>query len=165
MSDATDIRARGACLESFRIDASSRAWVYLGPATVAMTLGALGVCTAFVSHGVFSRTNAFAIAGAASMLAGLMLSVLVAWPLIAHDEYIAALEGGLLSKLEGEERFVPWGDIAFVKWDGEKGAILIMLRGDDVVPIEIVRAFGRMPADHVAPKLEDFRRKASFSLL
>ena len=165
MSDASDVRSRGACLESFRIDASSRAWVYLVPATIAVTLGALGICTTFVSHGVLSRSNAFAIAGSASMLAGLSLAVLVAWPVITHDDYVAALEGGLLWKLANEERFVPWDEIAQVAWDAQRAAIVITLRKEAAAAITIARSFGRMPADRVAPKLEDLRRKASFHLI
>ena len=163
MSEASDVRSRGACLESFRIDASGRAWVFLVPATIAIFLGALGVCTAFVTHGVFAQTDWFAIVGSASMLAGLALAALVAWPIVTHDEYLAALEGGLLWKLEGEERFMAWGEIAVVTWDSQEKAIVLALREGE--PITIARKFGRMSADLVAPKLEDFRRKSSFHLI
>ena len=163
MTDGSDVRSRGVCLESFRIDASSHAWVFLVPATIAMAAGALGVCTAFVSHGVFSRTDWFAITGAASMLAGLILAVFVALPVILQDEYLAALEGGILWKLAGEEGFIPWGDIASVKWDAAGKAIVIARREGE--PFSIARNFGRISAEALAPRLDDMRRKAGFHLL
>ncbi len=163
MSDAAEVRSRGVCLESFRIDASSRAWMYLVPATVAIFLGALGVCTAFVTHGVFAHTDWFAIFGSAAMLAGLALAALVVLPVITHDEYVAALEGGLLWKLADEEHFLPWDEMQHVKWDVTQAAIVIARREGE--PIAIARKFGRMSADLVAPRLEDIRRKASFNLV
>ena len=62
--------------------------------------------------------------GSACILAGLALAVLVAVPGTTHDEYVAAVEEGVLWKLGGEERFVPWSEIADVKWNAEGKAIL-----------------------------------------
>jgi hypothetical protein len=151
------------CLESFRIDASSRVWVFLVPSAIAIFMGSLGVCTAFVTHGVFSHTDWFAIVGAASMLAGLGLAVFVVGPVITHDEYVAALEGGLLWKLAGEEGFIAWDEIAAVKWDAKLAAIVIARREGE--PMAIAREFGRMKAELVAPLLDEMRRKAEFHLL
>jgi hypothetical protein len=97
------------------------------------------------------------------MLAGLGLAVFVVVPVITHDEYLAALEGGLLWKLSGEERFIAWGEIGGVKWDAQQGAIVVAMREGE--PIAIVRRFGRMSAELVAPRLDDIRRKAGFHLL
>jgi hypothetical protein len=155
--------ARGACLELFRIDFSSRAWMFLGPATAMIMAGAMGICTVFVTHGPLAGTDWYAIVGSACMLAGLALAVVVSIPMFTHDEYLAALEGGILWRLEREEGFLPWADVREVSWDTEHAAVLIARR--DGEPIQVVRKFGRTTADQVAVRLEDFRRKASFNLI
>ena len=76
---------------------TSRVWPFLVPATLLMSLGALGVCMAFVTHGPFAPyASPITLGGASCMLAGLVLGVLVARPVLTHDEYVAALETGLL---------------------------------------------------------------------
>ena len=155
-------RARGACLESYRINMTSRVWPYLVPATIFISLGALGVCMAFVTHGPLQPyANVITLVGAAFMLAGLLLTLVVVRPVLSHDEYVAALERGLLWKLDGEERFLAWDDIADVKWETERAAMVVRLREGD--PVIIVRVFGRAPGDQVVARLDDVRRKATFA--
>ncbi len=143
-------RERGACLASYRIDMTSKVWPYLVPATLLMSLGALGVCMAFVTHGPFAPYgSAITLAGAACMLAGLMLAVMVARPVLTHDEYVAALEAGLLLKVDKEERFLSWETIEDVRWDAARGAVVIRMR--DAEPILLARSrSARRKGDEVA---------------
>jgi hypothetical protein len=147
----------------FRIDASSRAWMFLGPAAVMITSGAMGICTVFVTHGPFAGTDWYAIVGSACMLAGLALAVIVSIPMFTHDEYVAALEAGILWKLAKQEGFIPWDEVLGVQWEAARETIVIALR--DGEPLEVSRQFGRAAADQVAARLDDFRRKASFNLI
>ena len=64
------------------------------------------------------------------MLAGLLLTLMVVKPVLSHDEYVAALEGGLLWKLESEEKFLAWDDIADVKWVTERAALVVRVRDE-----------------------------------
>jgi hypothetical protein len=161
--DATAAASRGACLELFRVDASPRAWMFLGPAAVMIMAGAMGVCTVFVSHGPFARSDWYAIVGAACMLAGLLLAIVVSVPMFTHDEYLAALEGGILWRLDREEGFYAWPEVRSVTWDATRGAVVVSRA--EGTPIEVTRPFGRATGDVVAARLEDFRRKASFNLI
>src|SRR5580704_14120791 len=152
---------RGACVVSYRIDMTARVWPFLVPATLLISLGALGVCMAFVTHGPFSPyAGAITLGGASCMLAGLILSIFVARPVLTHDEYVAALETGLLLKLDGEETFVAWTAIASVRWDVEQAGVLIRMREGE--PLLVVRPFGAATGDVVAAKLDDVRRKSDF---
>ena len=160
---ASPAASRGSCLELFRIDVSSHAWMFLGPAAVMILAGAMGVCTAFVTHGPFARTDWYAIVGSACMLAGLALAVVVTIPMFTHDEYVAALEGGILWKLGKAEGFIPWEDVLGVKWDAARTTVVITRR--DEGPLEITRPFGRTTPDQAAVRLDDYRRKASFNLI
>ena len=155
---------RGACLASYRIDMTSRVWPFLVPATFLISLGALGVCMAFVTHGPFAPyAGIITLAGATCMLAGAILGVLVARPVLTHDEYVAALETGLLLKLENDERFAPWNDVGDIRWDAAQAVVVIRMREGD--PIVIAKPFGTAKGDEVAAKLDDVRRKAGFHLL
>jgi hypothetical protein len=139
-------------------------WPFLVPATVLISLGALGVCMAFVTHGPFAPyAGTITLAGSACMLAGLALGVLVARPVLTHDEYVAALETGLLLKLDKEESFVSWGEIEDVRWDPARTGVVIRMRGGE--PIVIAKPFGTAKGDAVAKKLDEVRRKAGFHLL
>jgi hypothetical protein len=146
---------------------TSRVWPFLVPATLLISLGALGVCMTFVTHGPLAPyANGITLAGAACMLAGLMLAVMVARPVLTHDEYVAALETGLLLKIDKEEQFLPWGAIEDVRWDaarGERGAVVIRMR--EAEPLVLPKPFGSAKGDAVAAKLDDVRRKAGFDLL
>ena len=149
---------------SYRIDMTARVWPFLVPATLLISLGALGVCMAFVTHGPFRPyANAITLGGASCMLAGLILSIFVARPVLTHDEYVAALETGLLLKLDGEETFVAWTAIANVRWDVKQAGVLIRMREGE--PLLVARPFGAATGDVVAAKLDDVRRKADFQLL
>jgi len=143
---------------------TARVWPFLVPATLLISLGALGVCMAFVTHGPFSPyANAITLGGASCMLAGLILSIFVARPVLTHDEYVAALETGLLLKLDGAETFLAWTAIASVRWDVERAGVLIRMREGE--PLLVVRPFGAATGDVVAAKLDAVRRKADFQLL
>jgi hypothetical protein len=155
---------RGACIASFRIDMTAKVWPFLVPATLLVSLGALGVCMAFVTHGPFHPyAGAITLGGAAAILAGVVLAVIVARPVLTHDEYVAALEAGLLVMVEEQESFLAWGAIEQVRWDGERAAVVIGLREGD--PVVLVKPFGTATGEEVAKKLEDVRRKAGFHLL
>jgi hypothetical protein len=97
------------------------------------------------------------------MLAGAILGVLVARPVLTHDEYVAALETGLLLKLEKEERFVLWNDVGDIRWDAAQAAVVIRMREGN--PTVIAKPFGTAKGEEVAAKLDDVRRKAGFHLL
>jgi hypothetical protein len=155
---------RGACLASYRIDMTSSVWPFLVPATVLISLGALGVCMAFVTHGPFAPyAGTITVLGAASILAGLVLSIFVARPVLTHDEYIAALETGLLLKVDEAEKFFTWEEVEEVRWDAARAGVIIQMReGDTVV---VAKPFGRAKGDEVATKLDEVRRKAAFRLL
>ncbi len=137
---------RGACLASYRIDMTSRVWPFLALATVLISIGALGVCMAFVTHGPFQPyAGPITLGGAMCMLAGLVLAVLVMRPVLTHDEYVAALERGLLMKVGKEETFHPWGAIEDVRWDAGGGAVVIprCARGEPLPRRQTVRDGGR----------------------
>jgi hypothetical protein len=161
---APEVNPRGASLESYRINLTARVWPFLVTATVFISLGALGVCMAFVTHGPLQPyANEITIVGGAFMLAGLLLTLLVVKPVLAHDEYLVAFEGGLLWKLEAAERFVVWDDIATVRWDAEregKGAVVITLNEGE--PVVVVRTFGRGSGQEIATQIDTLRRKAIF---
>ena len=166
--EAEVAKARGACLESYRINMTARVWPFLVPATIFISLGALGVCMAFVTHGPLEPyAGEITLAGSAFMLAGLLLTLVVVKPVMSHDEYVAALEGGVLWKLEGEERFAFWDQIAEVTWESEReggrdGRAAMVIRMCEGEPVVIVRAFGRAPGSEVAARISDLRRKAVF---
>jgi hypothetical protein len=143
---------------------TARIWPFLVPATLLISLGALGVCMAFVTHGPFRPyANVITLSGASCMLAGLVLTIFVARPVLAHDEYVAALETGLLVKLEGDERFLEWSRIAGVRWDATVPAVVVSLREGEALLVS--KPFGRATGPEVAQKLDDVRRKAEFNLL
>jgi hypothetical protein len=122
------------------------------------------VCMAFVTHGPLAPyAGTITLGGAACMLAGLMLGVLVARPVLTHDEYVAALETGLLLKLGKEESFVSWGEIEDVRWDPAQAGVVVRMRAAE--PILIAKPFGRATGSDVAKKLDEVRRKAGFHLL
>jgi hypothetical protein len=155
---------RGACLASYRIDMTSRVWPFLVPATLLISLGALGVCMAFVTHGPFAPyAGTITLAGSTCMLAGAIFGVLVARPVLTHDEYVAALETGLLLKLDKQESFVAWSEIEDVRWDAARAGVVIRMRQGE--PIVVAKPFGTANGKEVAAKLDDVRRKAGFHLL
>jgi hypothetical protein len=155
---------RGSCLDLYRIDVSSRIWPFLIPAAFLVTVGAMGVCTAFVTHGPLAeRSDVISLVGAACMLAGLLLAILVVRPILTHDEYVAALEAGVMWRVAGEEGFLAWPEIEEVRWEGERATLVVRPR--EGVGIEFTRPFGRATGDEVAARLNDLRRKASFQLL
>jgi hypothetical protein len=143
---------------------TARVWPFLVPATVLISLGALGVCMAFVTHGPFAPyAGTITVLGAAAILAGLVLSIFVARPVLTHDEYVAALETGLLLKVDAEEKFFVWGEVEAVRWDATRAGVIIRMReGETIV---IAKPFGRAKGDEVATKLDEVRRKAAFQLL
>jgi hypothetical protein len=97
------------------------------------------------------------------MLAGLLLTIFIARPVLAHDEYVAALETGLLVKLEDDERFLEWSRIAGVGWDPTLAGVVVRMREGE--PLLLSKPFGRASGLEVAQKLDDVRRKADFNLL
>jgi hypothetical protein len=143
---------------------TSRVWPFLVPATLLISLGALGVCMAFVTHGPFAPYAApITLGGASCMLAGLILGVLVARPVLTHDEYVAALQTGLLLKVDKEEKFFAWSEVEDVRWDLARAAVVIRMR--EAEPVILAKPFGTATGDAVAAKLDDVRRKAVFHLL
>jgi hypothetical protein len=155
---------RGACVASFRINMTARVWPFIVPAAVLISVGALGVCMAFVTHGPLQPyASEITLGGAVCMLAGLLLTIFAARPVLTHDEYVAALETGLLCKLDGEETFLLWNAIAAVRWDAAASAVRIEMREGE--PLVVAKPFGTATGDAVAAKLDDVRRKADFHLL
>ena len=143
---------------------TARVWPFLVPATLLISLGALGVCMAFVTHGPFQPyATTITLAGSSCMLAGLILAIFVARPILTHDEYVAALETGLLLKMDGAEQFLLWSAIAGVRWDAERAGVVVRMREGE--PLLVAKPFGRANGSEVAAKLDDVRRKADFNLL
>ena len=83
--------------------------------------------------------------------------------LLKQDEYVAALEAGLLVVLGPDEHFVPWPDLAGIHWRAEPGELAIEPREGE--PIVIKKPFGMITGPDLAAHLEDLRRKADFHLL
>src|SRR3954451_6685533 len=87
---------RGGCLASYRVEVSSSAWAMLALAAILTTVGGAMVCTSFVSRGVLQHgTELTAIASACTVI-GPLLAIIGMRGLLATDEYLAALENGLL---------------------------------------------------------------------
>lgn len=143
---------------------TARIWPLLVPATISISLGALGVCMAFVTHGPFAPyAGTITLVGGACILAGLILGSMVAKPVLTHDEYIAAMDRGLLLKVDQVEHFYVWANVEAVRWDAAAAGVVIRMReGGDVV---VAKPFGSAKGVDVAAKLDDVRRKAGFDLL
>jgi len=161
----------GECLESYRVDTTSRAWPILVPGAIMTTIGAVLICTSFVARGVLMHRSEITYLGVVCMAFGPLLATLGMRHLLTHDdEYLAVLERGMLVHVLGAEDFVPWSDLTHVAWDaarGAGGAIVFERRDKD--PLVVMRTFGRgsrgMTGDAVAARIDELRRKASFNLI
>ncbi len=154
--------ARGDCLESYRVDVTGRAWPILVPAAMLTSIGAFVICTSFVAQGVLMHRPELTYFGAFCMLTGPVLAVYGMRGLLSVDEWVAVLERGLLVHLGGADQFMPWTNLARVRWDAASRAIVLEPReGDDV---HLVRPFARTTNEKLAARLEELRRKSSFHL-
>jgi hypothetical protein len=162
----TSFEGRGACLESYRVDVTGQAWPILVPAALLTSCGAMLICTSFVAHGVLMHRPELTYIGAFCMLSGLTLAVYCMRRLLVEDEYIAALEGGLLLHCRDADAFLAWEDLAAITWDAAREAIVLERRRDeDAAPIALTRPFARTSNDKLAARLDELRRKASFQLI
>jgi hypothetical protein len=133
------------------------------PAAVLTALGVLGIGASFVSHGPFAHNDVAIFVGSVCMIVGPLTAVIGMRQLLKHDEYVAALERGVLVVSGPEERFVPWSDVAAVRWRTEPAALAIELREGE--PIVLAKTFAMVRGPDLATNLEDMRRKAEFHLL
>ena len=161
MPAPTDPAPRGALLASYRIDTTTRVWPLMIPAGFLVAFGALGICTAFISHGPLAEhAEGFTLVGGASMVCGLIIAISGVRPILTHDEYLLAMERGLVYRYQKTERFLAWGDVTALAWDEAKGAVIVSHPEGD---LEIGRPFAQALGRDVAARLEDLRRKATFS--
>lgn len=167
----TSVEGRGACLESYRVDVTGRAWPILVPAALLTSVGAVLICTSFIGHGVLMHRSELTFLGAFCMLTGLSLAVYCMRSLLGEDEYIAALEGGMLLHCRDADAFVPWDELASIRWDAALEAIVLERHEDE--PIALARPFVGGPSggaaggsnDKLAARLDELRRKATFHLI
>lgn len=153
----------GDCLESYRVDTTSRAWPILVPGAIMTTIGAVLICTSFVARGVLMHREEITYLGVACMAFGPLLATLGMRHLLTHDdEYLAVLERGMLVHVSDAEDFVPWADLTHVTWDAARGAILFERRGADA--LVVMRTF-KLTGDALAARIDELRRKASFNLI
>jgi hypothetical protein len=94
------------------------------------------------------------------MITGPLLAVFGTQRIFAHDEYVAALEHGLLVYLGSEEQFLPWIEVEHVSWNGAARTVEIARR--EAEPIRIVETFAKTSGERLAREVEDLRRKATF---
>jgi hypothetical protein len=154
----------GACLESYRVDVTARAWPILVPAAILTTIGAVLICTAFVAQGVLQHRPELTFAGAACMAFGPLLAAYGMRHILAHDDdYLALLERGVLIHVGEAQEFVRWSELSRVRWDASTRAIVFERR--DAQAIALARTFARLPADALAAHIDELRRKAGFNLL
>jgi hypothetical protein len=164
VTDIPEPAAMGARLAAYRIDVSGRVWPFLVPATVFVSLGAVGVCSAFISHGrVAEHAEVLTLLGSACVLAGLALSVQGARPFFSQDEYLVVTDKGLFLKLDKRETFLVWEEITAVAWDAPAAALVIQ-RGAGP-ELRVTKPFVQEPGERVAAHVDDLRRKAAFRLL
>ncbi|HEY2510874.1 MAG TPA: hypothetical protein VGI39_08460, partial [Polyangiaceae bacterium] len=118
--------SRGAVLASYRIDTTTRVWPLMVPAGFLVTFGALGICTAFISRGPLAEhAEGFTLVGGASMVCGLLIAISGVRPILTHDEYLLAMERGLVYRHQKTERFLAWGETTSVVWDEQKAAVIV----------------------------------------
>ena len=144
----------------YRVDVSGVSWPLLLVAGIFTAVGTCGVGTAFVSHGPLSGTTILPLLGGAFMLAGPLMAIIGMRQLIFLDEYVAALEGGLLVLIDKRETYLDWDEVEHVDWDAGQGALVVKRRAGE--PMVISRSFSRGPAKDMAVRIEDVRRKAVF---
>jgi hypothetical protein len=147
-------------VETFRVDVSWRAWPLLTLSATLTTIGALAVCTAFVARGMFVHKDAITHVGTLCMLVGPLSAIVALRKLLQSDEYVAALDTGVLVHCAGIDAFVAWGDVETVKHD--QGAIVVARTEGE--PIRIERTFARGKVAEVAARMDDVRRKVMFGL-
>ena len=154
----------GDCLESYRVDTTSRAWPILVPGAIMTTIGAVLICTSFVVRGVLMHRSEITYLGVVCMAFGPLLATLGMRNLLTHDdEYLAVLERGMLLHVTGAEDFILWNDLAHVTWDASREAIVFERRGAD--SLVVTRKFARMPSNELATRIDELRRKAGFNLI
>ncbi len=101
-------------LEFYRVDQSKPTWRILVVAVSLLTVGPPMVLFSAALH-KFHGSVAIGVAGAALMIAGLVIGFAGIGLLMFDDRYIAVVEGGVLVHIGKEETFFPWDAIVAIR--------------------------------------------------
>jgi hypothetical protein len=146
-------------LEWHRIDRGRSVRLVLALAAVLVTAGATGVGAGFVSRLGDATGHFVALAGACSMLAGLVLGAGMALVMIQQDVYLAVrVDGVLLHWGRDDERLLAWEAIGAIEVEGK--SIMFRLADDKSEEWEGVDK----PAE-LAQRLVELKQKALHGLL
>ncbi len=148
-----------AFVEFFRRDLGAMSRNILVPAGILVFFGAPAVC-----YGAAGKVSAnrleIGLVGLIILLSGLLLGFLGMARLVSHDVYVAVARDGLMVHLDADT-FYPWSDLRAVVAESEG---LGLEFEDDRAPVHVVGTFGDLSPKVLAERLEDWRRKAGWSL-
>jgi hypothetical protein len=146
-------------VDFFRIDRSGATARLLVVGALLVTCGAVAVGAHLVHRLPVDVSRSISLAGAASVLGGLVLAFGSLAMMMFENIYLVIRDEGLLVHEDGKETSIAWADLSAVVVDGQKGLVLLHRQGGPPLEWHAGRT-----AKHVAARIEDARRKAPHGL-
>lgn len=170
-------------VEWFRMDASRRIATFLGVGAAGMVTGSFGIARLVMSapHAalIASRsptrgvviwptatldptTVALAVLGFAVLVGGGLVAILGLNRVLSEESYLALRVDGALLVHGDARRLVRWDDVADVRHDPTRDAIVLVREGGDEWAIE--RRFAGATNGEIVKKAAEVRRRALFGM-
>ncbi len=155
--------APGAILDWYRTDPWPRMRRVLVAGPSLLSLGGLVVAESLATRQP-AGTRAVAVAlGLALVAAGAGLTLFGMFRILRDDAYLAIRTDGVVFRSPPRETLLLWGDLARVRWDEARVALVLERREGEA--FVVARRFARIAGPALAEKVEQARRRASFGML
>lgn len=159
-------------LEFYRVDQTRPTKRILGAAVLLLTVGPPLILIAAAPRS-FPTPPGTGVLGAALMMAGLVVGFSGIALLMTDERYLAVVEGGLLVHWGKDEAFFAWDTLEAIRCEGD--TLVLAVRGAGLDPAGAPRLSVPTPdmlrlrlskeqLEVLAPRLEEWRRKASWNL-
>lgn len=162
-------------LEFYRVDQSGPTKRILIPAVALLTVGPPMVLFSAALR-KFPHSTAIGVAGAALMIAGLVIGFVGIGSLMFDDRYLAVVEGGLLVHLGKDETFYAWESLEAIRHEGTWLVVVPRPLPEGDSPATASHAAPRAGTDslrfplskkkvaEIAARLEEWRRRDAWNL-
>ena len=150
-------------LEFYRVDQSGPTKRILIPAVALLTVGPPMVLFSAALR-KFPGSVAIGVAGAALMIAGLVIGFFGIGMLMLDDRYLAVVEGGLLVHLGKEETFFAWDSLQAIRCEGEALVVVPREPSEPGESAALRFPFSKKSLPEIAARLEEWRRRDAWNL-
>jgi hypothetical protein len=149
-------------LDWYRVDPRSRMRRVLVAGPALLSLGGLVVAVSFATRESAAIRELADVAGLFLVASGAGVTMLGMYRILRDDAYLSIRTDGVMLHTSSLETFVGWDELARVRWDGGRAALIFERRESDAMVV--THRFATIDGPALAERIERARRRVAMGM-